>query len=85
MMPNYSPTTISNLSGVSHEELVDFNELELVEAMGAGHSGTLYRATWHGRGKGKTVAVKHIRMSEAENIEDFLANFDREMNIVRRG
>lgn len=74
-------SSLSSIS-VAGDELVDNDELELLEAIGSGHSGTLYRATWHGRGGDMIVAVKHVKI-DSDNVEEFLANFERERAIVR--
>ena len=40
------------------DEMIPFDELELIEVVGSGHSGSLWRATWQGR----LVAVKMIKV-----------------------
>ncbi len=69
--------------------LIPFEELELVEVVGSGHSGSLWRATW----KGALVAVKMIKAPELATSADekdlqrrharLLADFERERRIVK--
>jgi eukaryotic-like serine/threonine-protein kinase len=59
------------------------NRFDIVEELGSGAMGSVYRAQWHQEGKTKQIALKVVALGLLGN-EGAMARFDREANILKQ-